>query len=241
MCRTLLTKAVACISLTAFLFSSPIAAFASTVVLDENNVVANEVAANNLKEYFTYEENGRDLECYVYETETGLEIVSYELMENGARVLHESFDVITDEDGDVWLDDILIYDQQMYRDESGISTAELYPIREYHGIVENSSNLLTALKLGTAFYTTFSNLNPAIGLAVSLFVDIAADFLEEACGKTAYYYMTSRLETFPTDVPPAYTGALTRTDYTYSIYEAVYLTSDYLIGSEAETIYGMPN
>ncbi len=238
--RTLLKKVVACVSMIAFLFSGPVAAFANTAGEIEDNIMSNEITASDLKESFTYEENGRNLECYVYETEAGLEVVAYELRCDGEKVLYESFDVITDEHGDVWLDDTLIFDQQIYENKGGISTAELYPIREYHGEVENSSSLLTALKLGTAFYTTFSKLNPAIGLALSLFVDIAADYLEEARGTTAYYYMTTQLETFPANVPPAYTGAIMRTDYTYSIYKAVILTSDYLIGTEEETIYDMP-
>lgn len=231
-------KTIVVITLITFIFSAPIAVFANTT----NNSTENNLINENLslKEHFTYEEAGKNIDCYVYETPNGLNFIAYELDSTGEKILYEEFYVTSDENGDIWIDDTLIFDQSVSGLEDNISTAELYPIKESHGEVENSNNLFTALKLGTAFYTTFSKLNPAIGLAVSLFVDIAVDYLEEASGVTAFYCMKSQLETFPTNVPSEYTGAVTRTDYEYNIYRATYLTPQYFVGGESETIYAMP-
>ena len=58
---------------------------------------------------------------------------------------------------------------------------------------------------------------------------------------TGYYQVRMQLETFPENVPPEYTGAVTKIDYLYTLYKSGEMTSNNRAATPVSDVYyGMP-
>ena len=95
---------------------------------------------------------------------------------------------------------------------------------------------MTVASVALGIYTAIAGVNPAISVAVTVFTPIAAAIVEDKLPST-YYQVRSQLETFPTNVPPEYFGAVTKIDYQYSLYKTTTLTSQNQIGSTVYDVY----
>ena len=206
----------------------------STVVFASANNNFDFLQTAGYEQSFIYEENGQNFECFFKETSNGFDGVVYKL-ENGEKIFYDQFCITRDNNGNVWIDDVLFAEPEQENIEDEIMPLELYPYQYHHGKIDHSTGM-TVASVALGIYTAIAGVNPALSVAVTVFTPIAAAIVEDKLPST-YYQVRSQLETFPTNVPPEYFGAVTKIDYQYSLYKTTTLTSQNQIGSTVYDVY----
>lgn len=210
----------------------------STIVFANANTNFDFLQTAGYEQSFIYEENGHNFECFFKETSNGFDGIVYKL-ENGEKIFYDQFCITSDNNGNVWIDGVLFVEVEQENIEGEIMPLELYPYQYHHGRVNHSSGM-TIASVALGIYTAIAKVNPAISVAVTVFTPIATVIVEDKLSST-YYQVRSQLETFPTNVPPEYSGAVTKIDYQYTLYRSTDLTSQNQIGSTVyDVYYGMP-
>lgn len=205
-------KIMAAVLLAVFCIVSPGAVFATEI--DEYH------------EVFQYEENGKLYECVLTGTAGTLTGEIYKI--NGETKEYDSKFVVYENDIETQMTD------------DGVMPMEVYPVTYHSGTVKFNQNGWTIAKIATEILAMVRGINPITSLAASTFLDVA-QIIHEDNLPIVYYLLAQQLETFPTDVPSGYYGAVTKIDYDYNFYSLTEKTPENLIGGPYHDVYyGMP-
>lgn len=160
-------------------------------------------------EQYTYEENGKQLECTLRIMENKIVGVVYEIGDSG-KSLYDQF-TITRVENALYMNNTQIAVIDDATMDNTVMPMEVYPYTYTHGEVDFTDQITAA-----SWYLS-NQMN------------------------TGYYQVRMQLETFPENVPPEYTGAVTKIDYLYTLYKSGEMTSNNRAATPVSDVYyGMP-
>jgi hypothetical protein len=188
-------------------------------------------------EQYTYEENGKQLECTLRIMENEIVGVVYELRDMD-KYLYDQFTISRIDNG-IYMNDIQIADISDITLDNTVMPMEVYAPTYSHGEVDFTAQI-TAASMAASIYLAIAATNPWIGVASAVFLPAATWYLSNQMN-TGYYQIRMQLETFPENVPPEYTGAITKVDYLYTLYKsAEMVSSNRAADPVSDVYYGMP-
>lgn len=119
---------------------------------------------------------------------------------------------------------------------------DMFPYRHAEGPI-TSLNPLTSTPFQIAHLIVAAILLQAPGLVIAegLMLMVASEIIDQKV-PNVFFVADYRLETFPSDVPPEYFGAITKTEYWIDIYKGGYFNPQNKVGDTIHGFsYGMPN
>lgn len=164
----------------------------------------------------------------------------YVIESDGSRTLTESFTITTNGKDEIYMDGVLVatITETSSTGEGDISPLELYPIRNEQGIIDMNPLSWTTAQVIHIIVTAIMLKNPLAVIGEGLLYMGANHIANERIEKVPYN-LDTQLETFPSDVPFEYQGAITKVEYWLTLYDSYYSSSN-LIDSIHGFNYGMP-
>ncbi len=125
--------------------------------------------------------------------------------------------------------------QMTHEDIVDMADGYRFPAEIIHGKVDNHIPS-TAQIFCTIPVLAIITKSPIIGIGLGLGLALVASVVEDHL-PNRYYQCVHRVETFPTDVPTAYQGAVMRVTYEYTVYNSSDLSKENRIGEPVQGVY----
>lgn len=145
----------------------------------------------------------------------------YVVEADGSKTLSDSFTITNNDIDEIYLNGELAatIDPSQDLSEMEIVPYDMFPYRHAEGPI--------------------TSLNPLTSTPFQLMV--ASEIIDQKV-PNVFFVADYRLETFPSDVPPEYFGAITKTEYWIDIYKGGYFNPQNQVGDTIHGFsYGMPN
>lgn len=194
------------------------------------------------EEHGTYTQDNINYEYEVVRVQDGtLYSKLYAINEDGTKTLQES--LVVENDGEsIYVNGEFAANVKHIVGESDDMTGyTLYPPDYSNGEAKGLNPLTsTTFTIANVLLSSLNLVPVYINLGVQGFILVASKIIDKNLDRV-WFFEKSQFETFPTNVPPGYAGAITRIDYEVDYYSSAVMTGTNQLGNKiVDVYYGMP-